>query len=89
VIKKWLQWMPRQSDPLHIREQSVVLESTAVVWRWPFGGGVWNRPTAVTVTTAAGTSRYPIPDRTRQALWTFSGITIAFTLLSFFLWRGK
>ena len=79
-----------RSKPITHGERTIFLESTAVTMRWPSGGGVWNRPTAVIVRENNQESRIPIADPTRQALLLLGGLSAAAGLLSFLLSRpGK
>lgn len=82
MSKEWLQQRQVQSAPLAVGGRTIVLESRAVILRWPFGGGIWGRPTAVLVTADGQTSRIPITDVTRQALWSVAGFGIAAGLIS-------
>ena len=86
---RWLQRQTVQTPPLEIGEQTIVLESTAFSTRWPYGGGVWHRPTAVLIRENSLSTRLPIPDPTRQALWTFSGMTLLTSIIIFLFFRQR
>jgi hypothetical protein len=53
------------AEPVTIHGVTVTPQSRALVVRWPKGGLVWNRPTAVLVEQDGQTRRIPIVDVTR------------------------
>jgi hypothetical protein len=53
------------AEPVTVRDVTVTPWSRALVIRWPNGGLVWNRPTAVRVEQGGQTRRIPIVDVTR------------------------
>jgi hypothetical protein len=57
---------------------TLIPESQALIIRFPFGGFVWQRPTAVLVQQGDQTQRHPITDITRLATW---GVLAASLLL--------
>ena len=69
-------------QPVTVGERTITPQSQAVMMRLPFAGWVWNRPTAVLVTENNQTSTIPIPDPTRWALWTLTGISVLVSLLA-------
>lgn len=73
-LKDFIQLNTETTEPTVIDQQVVRLESQSFSIRSPFGGFVWNRPTAVLVGQHGLTERIPIPDVTRAALWTLAGI---------------
>jgi hypothetical protein len=53
------------AEPVTVRDVTVTPWSRALVIRWPNGGFVWSRPTAVRVEQRGQTRRIPIVDVTR------------------------
>ena len=53
------------AEPVTIHDVTVTPWSRALVVRWPKGGFVWNRPTAVLVEQDGQARRIPIVDVTR------------------------
>ena len=41
------QWQTISGDPTTVGDVTVTPQSQALTIRWPYGGAVWNRPTAV------------------------------------------
>jgi hypothetical protein len=66
-------------DPIAVGEVTITPESQALTLRWPRGGWVWNRPTAILVERDGETERVPIVDVTRQARWVMLGISALFS----------
>ena len=60
-------------------------QSQALVIRWPSGGMVWNRPTAVLVERDGQTQRIPILDVTRLAILAMVGFGIVYVVASIVL----
>lgn len=54
------------------------LESRALAVRFPFGGFVWNRPTAVQIEEDGNQTRQPIVDITRISILSFWVIGLFF-----------
>ncbi len=61
---------------------TVTPESQAFSLRLPFGGFVWNRPTAVVIEIEGERQRVPIVDVTRIAQLVLAGFTIGLILWS-------
>jgi hypothetical protein len=72
--------------PVIVGARTITPQSQFVMVRFPFGGFVWNRPMAVLVAENGHTYAIPITDPTRLALWTFTGISLLFSLL---FWLSK
>ena len=66
--------------PITVGERTIRPQVQAVMVRLPFGGFVWNRPTAVLVTQNNQTTTIPIRDPTRLALWTLMGVGVFVSL---------
>jgi hypothetical protein len=85
-MTQWMQRETRSGKPITVGERTITSQSQFVMVRFPFGGFVWNRPTAVLVTENNHTYSIPITDPTRLALWVFTGFT---ALISLFVWLIK
>lgn len=51
-------------------------QAQAIVLRWPSGGVVWNRPTAILVERGGHTERIPIVDVTRLAVLALAAFSV-------------
>lgn len=67
-LAKYINWEPVIGEPQVIGERTIRLKSQAISLITPFGGFVWNRPTAVLVQKDDITDEVPIIDVTRYAL---------------------
>lgn len=67
-LSKFINWKPVLGEPQMIGEQVIRLQSQAISLLTPFGGFVWNRPTAVFVETEGSSHKLPIVDVTRYIL---------------------
>ncbi|RMG99290.1 MAG: hypothetical protein D6706_05760 [Chloroflexi bacterium] len=68
--------------------RTITLQSQVLAVQLPFGGFVWQRPTAVLVAENGRTTRTPIPDPVRT-IWLAGKITIALLLLIQFIHTCK
>ncbi len=68
-------------DPIVVGERTITPQSQAVTVRFPIGGFVWNRPTAVRVSKNNQITIIPITDPTRLVLWTLMGVGVFVSLL--------
>ena len=71
-----------QGTAVHTPHYTLIPESQALTIRFPFGGFVWQRPTAVLIEQGEQTERQPIVDVTRQATW---GLLVASLLIPIIL----
>lgn len=62
-----VQWRAVAGNPVATGGVTVTPWSRALTIRLPFGGFVWNRPTAVVVERAGRIERIPVRDVTRDA----------------------
>ena len=85
-MTRFIQRETRPGNPIIAGERMITPQSQFVMVRFPFGGFVWNRPTAVVVTENNQTQTIPITDPTRLALWTFTGISV---IVSLFVWFSR
>jgi len=69
--------------PRRVEGLTVTPESQALVFRWPRGAWVWNRPAAIRVERDDGTTeRLPIVDVTRISQWVLGGLAALFAVVS-------
>jgi hypothetical protein len=83
--------MPRLSDfirlentsaePILVGDTQITPQAQAFSLRFPFGGFVWNRPTAVLVERDDVTQRIPIVDVTRVAQIALFGLGLSFSII--------
>jgi len=67
-VSKYFSWEPVIGKPQVIGDRVIRLQSQAISLNTPFGGFLWNRPTAVLVEKDGITDEVPIVDATRYAL---------------------
>ena len=68
---------------------TLIPESQALIIKFPYGGFVWNRPTAVLVKNGDQTERHPIIDVTRLATWSVIGASLILPLLLRLIKKSK
>ncbi|MBE2222587.1 MAG: hypothetical protein IAF02_13655 [Anaerolineae bacterium] len=67
-LSKYVNWKPTIGEPQVMGDRTIRLQAQAISLITPFGGFVWNRPTAVLVEKDGITDEVPIVDATRYAL---------------------
>jgi hypothetical protein len=67
-LSKYLNWEPVTGEPQVVGNRIIRMQAQAISLITPFGGFVWNRPTAVLVEKDGITDEVPIIDPTRYAL---------------------
>ncbi len=67
-VSKFFNWEPVTGEPQVVGDRVIRLQSQAISLNTPFGGFLWNRPTAVLVEKDGNTDEVPIVDITRYAL---------------------
>ena len=65
---KWIQVQTQTGETLQVQGLTITPRAQVLLLRWPNGGFVWNRATAVDVTDDEATTRFPIIDVTRLLL---------------------
>lgn len=80
-IGQFFQWQTMSGEPIKVGETTITPQSRVLVFRFPYGGFVWNRPTAVLVERAGQSERIAIVDRTRIALVALSVLGFIFSLI--------
>ncbi len=81
-LTDFIQFKTVQGTAVHTPHHTLIPESQALIISFPFGGFVWQRPTAVLVQQGEQSERHPIVDVTRLATWSILAISL---LLSLFL----
>ncbi|MAT95884.1 MAG: hypothetical protein CL608_01855 [Anaerolineaceae bacterium] len=78
-----------QGTAVQTPHHTLIPESQALIIKFPYGGFVWQRPTAVLVQQGEQTRRYPITDVTRLATWSVLAASLLVTLLLRLLSRSQ
>ena len=73
------------ADPIVVGDTRITPQAQAFSVRFPFGGFVWNRPTAVLVERDDLTERIPIVDVTRVAQIVFFILVVKFSVIIIWL----
>jgi hypothetical protein len=83
-------WQTSSGETVRVGNVAVTPQSQALTVRWPRGGWVWNRPTAVLV-ERGGEERKSIPivDVTRAAQLGLYGLGLVFAIVGFVLWTRE
>lgn len=69
------------AEPIVVGDTRITPQAQAFSVRFPFGGFVWNRPTAVLVERDDLTQRIPIVDVTRAAQIVLFGLVLTFSVI--------
>lgn len=77
----WIEWQTKTGEPITAGGRTITPQSQALVIRLPFGGFVWNRPTAVLVGHDNQTEQIPISDTTRLIQLALLMATLSFSLI--------
>jgi hypothetical protein len=79
------------AEPIIVGDTRLTPQAQAFSLRFPFGGFVWNRPTAVLVERGDATQRIPIVDVTRVVQIVLFGLvlTISVIITLFALWQRR
>ena len=80
-LKDFIQYQTVSADPIVVGDTRVTPQAQALSIRFPVGGFVWNRPSAVLVERDDGTQRIPIVDVTRVAQIALFGLILAFSVI--------
>ena len=88
-LQDLIQWETRAGEKITVGDVSITPQSRALIIRWPYGGLVWNRPTALLVDRGDYAEHIPIVDLTRKLQLTLLGLSSIFTILAFILSAQK
>lgn len=80
-LAEFIEWKTVQGTAVTTPYFTITPESQALIIKFPFGGIVWQRPTAVLVRQGEKTERHPIIDVTRLAAWSMLGASLLLSLL--------
>ena len=69
------------AEPIVVGDTRITPQAQAFSLRFPFGGIVWNRPTAVLVERDDVTQRIPIVDVTRVAQIVLFGLVLSISVI--------
>ncbi len=80
-LTDFVQLQNTSAEPIVVGDTRVTPQAQSFTIRFPFGGFVWNRPTAVLVERAGETQRIPIVNVTRVAQVALFGLMVAFSVI--------
>ena len=88
-VSKYFKWEPVTGEPQVVGDRVIRLQAQAIMLNTPFGGFLWNRPTAVLVEKDGITDEVPIVDVTRYALIGIGVIGVVGMMLAKFIAGAK
>ncbi len=88
-LQDLIQWETRAGEKITVGDVSITPQSHALIIRWPYGGLVWNRPTALLVDRGDHAEHIPIVDLNRKLQMTLLGLGFVFSILAFILSAQK
>ncbi|WP_420629896.1 hypothetical protein [Candidatus Leptofilum sp.] len=80
-LTNFIEWKTVQGTAVSTPNHTLIPESKALIVNFPYGGFVWQWPTAVLVQQGEQTERHPIIDVTRLATWSIIGMSLLLPLL--------
>ena len=80
-LKDIFQYQTVSADPIVVGDTRVTPQTQTLSIRFPFGGMVWNRPSAVLVERDDLTQRIPIVNVTRLAQIVLFGLVLTFSVI--------
>ena len=88
-LTEFIEWKTVHGTAVSTPQHTLIPESQALIIKFPFGGFVWQRPTAVLVQNGAQTQRHPIVDVTRLATWSVLAASLLIPLLLSLVKKSK
>lgn len=88
-LTDFIQLKTVQGTAVYTPYHTLIPESQALIIKFPYGGFVWQRPTAVLVQKDEQIQRHPITDVTRLATWSVAAASVLLPLLLHLLTRSK
>lgn len=79
--RNYVQYRMQEGPPQEVGGWSLTPQTRVFLVNTPWGGVVWNRPTAVIARKGPLTQHHPIPDPTRAALIFFFVLGVIATLI--------
>ena len=80
-LTDFVEWKTMQGTAVSTPHHTLIPESQALIVKFPYGGFVWQRPTAVLVQNGDQTERHPVVDVTRLATWSILAASLLLPLL--------
>ena len=80
-LTDFVEWKTVQGTAVSTPHHTLIPESQALIVKFPYGGFVWQRPTAVLVKNDDQTERHPVVDVTRLATWSILTASLLLPLL--------
>ncbi len=80
-LSDYIRFETTSAEPIVVGDTRITPQARAFSLRFPFGGFVWNRPTAVLVERDGVTQRIPIRDVTRIAQIVLFGLVLTFSVI--------
>ena len=80
-LTDFVEWKTMQGTAVSTPHHTLIPESQALIVKFPYGGFVWQRPTAVLVQNGDQTERHPVVDVTRLATWSILAASLMLPLL--------
>jgi len=80
-LKDIIQYQTVSADPIVVGDTRVTPQSQALTIRLPFGGMVWNRPSAVLIERDDMTQHIPIVNVTRVVQIVLFGLILSFSAI--------
>ena len=81
-VSKYFSYQTVTGEPQVIGDRVIRLQAWAIMLNTPFGGFLWNRPTAVLVEKEGEIEEIPIVDATRFALISIDEMGVVGTVLA-------
>ena len=91
-VSKYFNWEPVTGEPQVVGDRVIRLQAQAISLITPFGGFLWNRPTAVLAEKDGATAELPIVDVTRYALigiGVMGALGVIFARLASGVWQRR
>ena len=85
-FKEMVEWRTDPGEAVTVGDLTVIPQARTLAVRWPYAGWVWQRPVAVQVRSQdRPEATMPIVDVTRLAQLALWGLTLIFSMATFFL----
>jgi hypothetical protein len=80
-LSDFIRFENTSAEPIIVGDTRITPQAQTFSLRFPFGGFVWNRPTAVLVERDDGTQRIPIVDVTRVVQIVLFGLVLTISVI--------
>ena len=88
-LTDFIKWKTVQGTAVSTPHRTLIPESQALILKFPYGGFVWQWPTAVLIQNGSQTERHPIVDVTRLATWSIIGASAILPLFLRLIKKSK